>query len=158
MSREGRRGRWGVLQTFVIGKQGNPMMKRIRLIQTPFGGAYLHFIYREDLDPVPHDHPWEFWRIVLRGGYTEVYLTDPRRGKTRLTSPGRLKWSHFPTAHAHRIVSVAPGTVSLVLVGPKVRTWGFWTPEHQSGRVRPDRTWVDYRDALGLRPSEGVSS
>jgi len=152
MSREGRR-RWGLFQTFVIGRQGNPMMKRIRLIQTPAFGIYLHLIYREDLDPVPHDHPWTFWRVVLRGGYLEHYFDNPATGPYILRAQRRWELGQFPTKHAHRIVLVKPGTVSLVVVGRKERVWGFWAPGEDPG----PRTWVDYRDALGLRPTEGVS-
>lgn len=153
MSREGR-PRWGVLQSFVIGRQNNPMMKRVRLIQTPWFGIYLHFIYREDLDPVPHDHPWNFHRAVLRGGYREQHFENPDRSTSygdrwiRPWRPGRKFWLPFPTHQAHRITYVLPGTISLVVVGPKVRIWGFWIPGER---------WVDYRDALGLRPNEGVS-
>jgi hypothetical protein len=148
VSREGRR-RWGFNERFVIGKQDNPMMERWRILQTPWGGLYVHFIFREDLDPVPHDHPWRFWRMVLKGGYLEEYFVQPSTGdllkgfQTHLP----LRPSRFPTEHAHRIVSVIPGTISLVLVGPKSRVWGFWD----------NGTWIDYRDALGLRPSEGVT-
>lgn len=152
MSREGR-ARWGLLQTFVIGRQSNPMMKRVRLIQTPRFGIYLHFIYREDLDPVPHDHPWVFWRMVLKGGYGEVYFADPANGSGHYQGITPFRPSRFPTEHAHRIWHVEPGTVSLVLVGPKRRVWGFWGPSEE----HTPRTWVDYRDALGLRPTEGVS-
>lgn len=152
MSRENRR-RWGVLQTFLIGNQANPMMKRLRLIQTPWFGLYLHFIYREDMDPVPHDHPWTFWRLVLRGGYIEHYFDNPARGKYILRVQRRGVLGRFPVEHAHRIVLVKPGTVSLVLVGRKSRVWGFWGPRED----QTPRTWVDYRDALGLRPFEGVA-
>lgn len=152
MSREDRR-RWGLLQTFVIGRQNNPMMKRIRLVQTPWFGLYVHHIYREDLDPVPHDHPWNFWRMVIRGGYVERYFDNPATGKDVLRAQRRWRIGHFPTHHAHRIVLVKPKTVSLVFVGPKHRVWGFWGPREDA----VPRTWVDYRDALGLRPTEGVS-
>lgn len=169
MSREGRR-RWGVLQSFLIGQPGNPMMKRLRLLQTPWFGLYLHFIYREDLDPIPHDHPWVFWRLILWGGYEERYWTLPTT-----IHPARHVWrrrgsvSRFPTEHAHYIRRVLPGTTSLVLVGPKVRVWGFWKPlnvgigsdptQPTYGRlVALGREWVDYRDALALRPTEGSRS
>lgn len=152
MSREGR-VRWGVLQTFLIGRHDNPMMKRLRLVQTPWFGVYVHLIYREDMDPVPHDHPWTFWRCVLRGGYLEHYLTDPGRGRVALRAQRRWRIGRFPTSHAHRIVLVKPGTVSLVVVGRKRRAWGFWGPSEDAS----PRTWTDYRDALGLRPTEGVS-
>lgn len=157
MSREGRR-RWGLWETFTIGRQQNPMMKRIRLIQTPVGGIYLHLIYREDLDPVEHDHPWNFVRIVLRGGYQESVTQRSHRlrgafGTLRPWRPG-----YFPTDASHRIFRVKPGTVSLVLVGPKRRTWGFWIPRWNGGWWFE---WTDYRDYLGLRvtaPSDGSAS
>jgi hypothetical protein len=153
VSREGRR-RWGLFQTFVIGRQDNPMMKRLRVLQTPWLGVYVHFIYREDMDPVPHDHPWTFWRCVIRGGYIEHYFDRPEQGRTYLLrAQRRWKVSQFPTEHAHRIVLVKPGTVSLVVVGRKHRAWGFWGPLE----TEVPRRWVDYRDALGLRPTEGVS-
>lgn len=173
MSREERRRRWGILQTFVIGRQGNPMMKRVRVIQTPIGGIYLHFIYREDLDPIPHDHPWNFWRMVLKGEYEEEYYESPQvqdKPQVRLIRP--LRPSRVPTTAAHRITWTKPSTVSLVIVGRKIRTWGFWdavSPISQEAARRvadsfdlpremvvETRRWVDYRDALGLRPIEGV--
>jgi hypothetical protein len=148
MSREERRRRWALLQTFVIGKQNNPMMKRVRVIQTPWFGIYVHFIYREDLDPWSHDHPWNFWRMVLKGGYIENYSDDPSRGlfSPQMILPWRPLW--FPTNHAHRITMVKPGTVSLVLVGRKQRTWGFWRPKRGAD---DRREWHDYREVLGLR-------
>lgn len=152
MSREGRK-RWGINQRFVIGKQDNPMMERWRLLQTPWFGVYIHFIYREDMDPVPHDHPWVFWRMVLRGSYFEHYLTDPASGTVKHRTIERFRPSRFPTHHAHRIVAVAGDTVSVVVVGRKRRSWGFWGPVEN----QVPREWVDYQDALGLRPTEGVS-
>jgi len=145
VSQPGKRRRWALNERFVIGQPGNPMMERWRLLQTPWLGIYVHLIYREDLDPIPHDHPWRFLSFVLRGGYSEDFYPDARVSEGRAQSFGRWSFHSFPPAAAHRITSVRPGTVTLVLVGRKVRTWGFW----QFGR------WIDYRDALGLRPQEG---
>lgn len=144
MSRN-RSRRWGLWETFIIGRQENPMMKRVRLIQTPIGGIYLHFIYREDLDPYPHDHPWNFFRMVLRGGYEEEYIGPVQGvwGRVRPFRPG-----YVPTDARHRITAVQPGTVSLVIVGRKRRTWGFWVPD--TYHRMPVTRWVDYRDYLGL--------
>lgn len=153
MSRE-RRARWDFgwrrSSHFVIGKPGDPMMHRWRLIQTPWFGVYVHFIYREDLDPVPHDHPWQFWSLILRGGYTEELHLDPRdRDGKVLIANGipRWTWHHFPLERAHRIVYVLPRTVTLCIVGRKRRVWGFYD----------NHVWIDYRDALRLRPTEGVA-
>src|SRR5215472_16418100 len=119
-----RRGRWTFNSRFLIGKPGNPMMERWRLIQTPLFGIYVHRIYREDLDPVPHDHPWRFWSLVLRGGYIEHLHERPGNGQMRWVRHGRWSLHQFPLHHAHRIISVRPKTVTLVLVGRKVRNWG----------------------------------
>jgi hypothetical protein len=145
--------RWAFNSRFLIGKPGNPMMERWRLIQTPLFGVYIHFIFREDLDPVPHDHPWRFWSFVLRGGYAEEYHPDVRntRAPSEHRAFGPMAWRRchlFPLGAAHRITSVDPGTVTLVVVGRKVRTWGFY----EYGR------FVDWRDALGIRPTEGSRS
>jgi hypothetical protein len=147
MSREGRR-RWALNERFLIGQQENPMLERWRLVQTPWFGVYVHFIFREDLDRVPHDHPWRFRSLVLRGGYVEELHERPGDGRSRLVARRRWRTHRFPLHHAHRIVQVVPGTVTLVVVGRKVRVWGFYEGER----------WVSYRDALGLRSSEGVAS
>lgn len=168
---DGKRGRWSwafsrrpdrgwTRNRFLIGAPGNPMMERWRLLQTPLFGIYLHRIYREDLDPVPHDHPWSFLSLVLRGGYQEEFYPDTRRildraftrrfgGLPRLDGRPSRRLHRFPLTAAHRITAVEPGTVTLVLVGPKVRSWGFYGY---------DGLWIDWRDALGVRPTEGARS
>jgi len=121
--------RWKFMSTLVIGRQQSPMIKRVRLIQTPWFGVYIHFIYREDLDRDLHDHPWKFWRMVLKGGYHEAYNPNPESPwKVRSQTHLPFRPTFFPTDHSHRITWVKPGTVTLVLVGRKTRTWGFWVP------------------------------
>lgn len=150
MSREGR-SRWDFgwrrSSHFVIGKPGDPMLHRWRLLQTPWFGIYVHFIYREDLDRVPHDHPWAFWSLVLRGGYYEQLHRRPGSGEYETMRRWRGQLHRFPLHWAHRIIAVMPGTVTLCIVGRKRRTWGFYDGP----------TWVDYRDALRLRPTEGYA-
>lgn len=153
MSREGR-ARWGFNERFIIGAQDNPMMMRWRLLQTPLFGIYLHFIYREDLDRAPHDHPWSFWSLVLRGSYIEDYRPDVR--VVNKLMDGRehkcLSWHHMPLGAAHQIVWVEDRTVTLCLVGRKQRNWGFYDTDEQANAI-----FVDYRDALRLRPTEGYA-
>jgi hypothetical protein len=127
--------RWGINERFIIGKPGNSMLERWRLIQTPLFGLYVHFLFREDLDRDPHDHPWSFWSLVLRGGYHEELTPDPRVGDRKIIGRRAGSVHHFPLRSAHRISSVLSGTVTLVLVGRRRRSWGFYTPEG----------WVDYR-------------
>lgn len=129
--------RWAFNERFIIGTQENPMLERWRLFSTPWFGLYVHFIYREDLDRHMHDHPWRFWSLVLKGSYIE--LLNKRPGDV-LSSDAkihrRFSLHGFPLHWAHKITLVEPGTVTLVLVGPKVRQWGFyvddkWMPWHQ---------------------------
>lgn len=143
-------GRKWTQNRFLIGQDGNPMMARWRLLQTPLFGVYLHFIYREDLDPVPHDHPWWFCSLVLRGGYVERLVPDARLWEQAVDKRRWRRSLHaFRLRSAHRIVKVDPGTVTLVLVGPKVRTWGFYG----EGGV-----FIEWDRALGVRPTEGTRS
>lgn len=147
-----RRRRWAFNSRFLIGKPGNPMMERWRLIQTPAFGIYVHFMYREDLDPVPHDHPWRFWSLVLRGSYRDIVTPDSRNlNRQEIQQHDRWSFHAFPLRAAHRIIHVDPGTVTLIIVGQKVRTWGFY--DNRRGNA-----FVDWRDALGIRPTEGSRS
>jgi hypothetical protein len=102
-------------------------LKRLRIVQTPWFGVYLHWIYLPDRDRDPHDHPWTFASIVLRGGYGEEVIVpespDPRT---------RMVVHRAPSVHimrmwqAHRIRVLKPNTMTLVFTGPRKRVWGFW--------------------------------
>jgi hypothetical protein len=147
-SRPAGRSRWALNERFEIGRAGDPMLERWRLVSTPWLGAYVHFIYREDLDPVPHDHPWWFWSFMLRGWYVEELHERPGSGESRNVHRKRWHAHRFPLHRAHRIIAVGRGTVTLCIVGPKVRSWGFYDGP----------TFVDFRDALRLRPTEGLAA
>lgn len=158
MSREGRKRwdfGWRPSSRFLIGASNpaGPMLERWRLIQTPWFGIYVHHIYREDMDRTPHDHPWEFRSLVLRGGYTEELHPDIRVNGFSFESRSHQRGSFhvFPLANAHRITYVLPGTTTLVLVGRKQRIWGFWDD------LLGSATWIDYRLSEPVRPTEGVA-
>lgn len=130
--------RWAFMSRKVIGRPDNPMLVRWRLIQTPWFGIYLHIIWREDLDRLPHDHPWSFRSWVVRGGYIEEFWPDIRlMGHSEVRAFGQIgrikgwvskpQWTHrFRPTEAHRITFVLPHTTTLVVVGRKFRTWGFY--------------------------------
>lgn len=116
-------------------------------IETRIAGVYLHHIGAPDPGVDLHDHPWWFCSIILRGGYCEI-IGEPRachidRRFTRWASawPNLRKRDRWSVAsvrldQAHCIVTVRPGTWTLVIRGPRVRTWGFHTP---AGWVRHDQ-------------------
>lgn len=134
------------MQKFTIPDAYDPTqvyLKRLRIIQTPWFGVYLHWIYLPDRDRDPHDHPWPFVSMTLKGGYVEE-ITDPTKGEIWSNSNPQFTGHTMPMHLAHRIRHLDPGTVTLVLVGARKRTWGFWTPE---GFV----PWHNYVDANGNR-------
>lgn len=116
------------------------------ILQWPGGTLRLHHIMRSDVGRDLHDHPWDFWSLLLTGGYTEV---RPARFNphTKQTEPERaIYWPRFSVVRRqaedlHRLVLRVP-VWTVVWTGPKRRTWGF----------RTRRGWVPWRSYH--RPSE----
>ena len=115
---------------------GDVYLRRLRLMQTPWFSIHVHWIYEPDPDRDPHDHPWNFFSWVVRGGYTErIHLS--------LGSPGvlvsRNRWSlHRMTLDcAHRIIDAKPNTVTVLFTGRRQQTFTFWTKD---GKV----PWHEY--------------
>lgn len=94
---------------------------RLHVVKTPWFAICIHWLNSPDPDIYLHDHPVSFLSIVLRGEYYEERPDGwwHRAGRIRL----------IPALHLHAIRCVAPGTLTLCLMGPKVREWGFHTPD-----------------------------
>src|SRR5215213_4963221 len=144
--------RWAFFEKFVISRHpGEPYLTRWRLIHTPWFGILLHKIESPDVDPDPHDHPWEFVSIVLKGGYTETVRYHQsysliRYGVSATTERfNKWKWLSIHRMHRgdyHRITNLSKcPTWTLILTGPRRSDWGFLTP---------DRGHVAWRTYLGL--------
>lgn len=114
-----------------------PYLVRYRLLKTPWFGVYVHHILRSDNDRELHDHPWNFWSLVLWGSYVEYrpvdalppgdWLTDPD-GHVRLPRPW-LSLARRKATDLHRVWLPNGKTVwTLFISGPKYREWGFLTP------------------------------
>jgi hypothetical protein len=135
------RDRWGLLTGLDVGADGDPYLDRLRIIQTPLFGLYLHHIHRADREPDPHDHPWWFASIVLAGAYQEQVWPDkhdPSASVWRI----RRRWSlrSIGLDGAHIIKATSGPLWTLVLTGPKRAAWGFWT----NGLFTP---WREYQYA-----------
>lgn len=120
--------RWAIMRWQVIKCQdGLDYLIRWRFVQTPWFAVYLHDLLEPDSARDPHDHPWTFISIILRGGYTERVWpnADGNLIYVRRWLPGSV---HKMTMEkAHMITRVRPRTKSLILCGPRRRNWGFWT-------------------------------
>jgi hypothetical protein len=140
--------RWAFMEGFQVAKNGRPYLDRLRLLQTPLLGVYLHRIHVPDADRDPHDHPWWFASLVLSGGYDELVWDHPedigrpaardaiRWARSRVR--GRWSLRTIRRSQAHMITDVRGQLWTLVLTGPRRSSWGFWT----------DGGFVDWRDYL----------
>lgn len=149
-------------------------MERYFLFKRERVGIYLHHFLRSDTDRALHDHPWSFVTIILSGGYWEHLeggqcvwrrpgtvlfrrathrhyvqlevdrlsgvLTEMRAELDKLTEvTGRV----YPMTTPDELYRIP--VVTLCIVGPKWREWGFWLPEG----------WIEWRKAFtrwGCKP------
>jgi hypothetical protein len=86
---------------------------------------YLHCFFTSD-DPVPHNHPWAGWSLILRGAYWEHRLEGGLlRG--RLFSSGHINRLGCDTFHYVNLCSERVWT--LFVAGPRKTSWGFMTSD-----------------------------
>lgn len=132
-------------------RSGIPYLFRRRLIQTPWFGVYLHDIFEPDSDQDPHDHPWNFVGVVLRGSYTEELHLIPHVDVTvkRRQTWKRWSWHRMTRETAHRIVEAEPGLRTLIFVGKRQKDWGFYT-QPWGGFV----PWQEYEKQRSVSPDE----
>lgn len=100
------------------------------ILQTRWGTLRLHRILRSDNAEALHDHPWDFWSLLLSGGYLEVTPAGER------WCP-RFSLVRRQAEDLHRLVLTRP-VWTLVWTGPLRRKWGFQT----------ETGWVYWRDAF----------
>ena len=96
---------------------------------------FLHRMDGPDLDRFPHDHPWPFRSLILRGGYTDEQTVGMYEESTNelVYAPGKLvkhRWfQKLPaTGVWHRILTIdRQPTWTLVFTGKHRRRWGYLT-------------------------------
>lgn len=121
-------------------------LRRWRIIQTPLFSIYLHKIFLPDRDRPMHDHPFNFWSLILKGGYMER-VSDTREASSFMDPTietnfwGPLSWHKMPIEYCHNIdrLKKVP-TWTLVFVGRRQKDWGFV--------VGPNRGWVQHDEYL----------
>ena len=115
-----------------VGEPGCSYLQRTMLDVRLFS-IRLHHFRGDDDDRALHDHPWWFFTLILKGGYTDVSEDEERNPVYTPMKRGRL---YFRKAHHKHTVKVNPGGVwTLCLMGPRTRDWGFWT-ETKGGKYR----------------------
>lgn len=128
-----------------IKKGSSVYMRRWYLLYFPrLFSVRVHHIRRPDLDRFPHDHPWHFVSIILRGGYMEQWCKadDFQAVGRRWIKFNRRRVNRFSfhkKTDLHKIMRFNrgdEGAWTLIFTGPKAREWGF----------RTDKGWVSRRD------------
>lgn len=94
---------------------------RLHLVKTPWFAVCLHWFNKPDPEPFDHDHPVSFLSIILRGGYTE-------RRNGVLKRRRLVNFIRASSADQHTIVELHGRPLTLCLMGPKTREWGFHRP------------------------------
>jgi len=111
-------------------REGELHFIRYRIVSTPWFSIYIHRIFKEDQDTHLHDHPWDFWSIILSGGYTykakdesvssigDVYIGHRGRGHM-LSIPAKN--------HYHKILQLDNGkpVTTFVISGRRKHFWGY---------------------------------
>jgi hypothetical protein len=151
------------------GDADSPYLTRYSFPRLGLFRAALHVFHRSDHDEM-HDHPWPFVSIILWRGYVEETPSDQewrvptqkdwderfwgrpgveyredgnqiRFRRRKRVYPGMILFRR--AEHVHRVDLVeGKRAVTLVVMGPYVRQWGFWTRkgwEH----------WRSYFERLG---------
>jgi hypothetical protein len=107
---------------------------RLHILKTPWFAICLHWLNTPDPEPYSHDHPVTFLSLILRGWYREE-----RRTHGKPLHVTRHRWFNFIRAtpeDCHTIIAMAPNTLTLCFMGPKIREWGFHT----------NKGWVGWKD------------
>lgn len=151
--------RWAFWSPMNITKpDGSSYLRRLRIVETPWFGLLLHRIDGPDTEADPHDHPWWFASWVVRGGYDEiVWPLASLWGRGKIRNHWK-RWSlhAMPLPAAHRITSVLPGTITVVMHGPRVKSWGFWIWDSTDG-ARPWIPWTEYSALYPVGDASGPS-
>lgn len=131
--------RWALLSREIIRTRDgrDVLIDRFRIVKSPWFSVYLHDLATPD-SGAPHDHPFTFWSLVLRGSYTERITPIREAYGMRYALHERYSylhrrtwtsWHKMPLHHAHLIVDVEPRTKTVVFAGRRRQCWGFWTED-----------------------------
>lgn len=129
-------------------------LRRFYLFERKSFKLYLHVIKRDDDDPDPHDHPWDFTTLILKNGYVDEsyefgesdrqtvngYVTGTYRRTNKKDELHFLSVRKRKAEHLHQVkLRDGKPAWTIVLLGQYRRKWGF---------VKPDGKWVMWREYL----------
>lgn len=147
---------WAFMELFRVPDLDFPerdYLWRLRILQTPWAGLYLHKLCQADSRSVLHSHPWAFVSFVLRGGYTE-YVPGAQYAVPRQVK--HLNVKRFNKSY-HWIDSLwRTPTWTLVFVGRRKRVWGYLDRDGTYTDFDKHRFMDDFTKALESRGGDGM--
>lgn len=109
-----------------LGKPECPYLRRW-VAQLGAFSIRVHHFHRSDDARFPHDHPWWFLTLVLRGGYYDVSQGEDG-DEIDVLHAGSIRFR--PALHRHMVLvdykANPKGCWTIILTGPHLRNWGFW--------------------------------
>ena len=100
-------------------KDGVLHFKRFAIFEGLLFSIYIHYIYKEDKDPLLHDHPWNYFNLILKGSYTEEFY-----GGEQIVSPGFYSYQNANRFHKIKHVNTDK-VITLFITGKRFREWGY---------------------------------
>jgi hypothetical protein len=112
---------------------------------------FLHKFLKSDPDDV-HDHPWNYFTIILKGGYWEwipVFNTlGEKFSEYRVwRGPGSFRFGGMNNYHRIEL-EPSVNAWTLFFVGPKKREWGFLV----------NNKWIHYEQYLADKKNGALSN
>lgn len=126
----------------IVSKDGEIHFRRYRLLSTPWFNLYIHQLLKSDEDRHMHDHPWDFFSLILKGSYFEQTTYHPYHivVHSRTFRVGDL--IEHDARDAHHITLKSPVVWTLVLTLGREREWGYRISENQ---------WIDFKTYRQLK-------
>ncbi len=134
--------------TIMVG--GKPYLTRYFLTGTPTRqvgegcSLRLHHFHQSDQGRDLHNHPWEGWSLILKGGYIEermgepVVIKIPKEGihnfyesvsfpttRFHYLSPGSINRIRRGDYHRAELIDPVGGAWTLFFAGKRTQDWGF---------------------------------
>lgn len=131
---------------------GELHFRRYRLFSTPWVRLYLHKICKEDQDLHMHDHPWNFYSLILKGSYYERYRLGPHYSITmnEFRTPGTIVKHDRSDIHQLEYLENSP-VWTLVLAYGQYSNWGYRIKNPQDNNRFT--TWINHKSYRKLKNS-----
>lgn len=126
----------------ILSQKGELHFRRYRLLDANLFKICIHQICRSDADNDPHDHPFDFTSLILKGSYTEMVLTPPNWDKPEHHTYSAGNIVSHKAEDAHKLSLNSKEVWTLVFMSKKLRNWGY--------RLKSNK-WMDHKSYRKLK-------